>query len=673
MASELAKAYVQIVPSAKGIKGSISNVLGGESQSAGKSAGTSIASSIKTAIAAAGIGKVISDALSAGADLQQSFGGIDTIYGDAAKAAKEYAVAAAEAGISANNYAEQAVSFGASLKQAFGGDMTQAAEAANTAILDMADNSAKFGTEIESIQNAYQGFAKQNYTMLDNLKLGYGGTKSEMERLLADAKELSGVEYDIDNLGDVYAAIHVIQDELGVAGVAADEAKSTFTGSLNAMKSAAQNLMANLTLGEDIGPSLEVLGNTVSTFITGNLLPMVGNLLKEVPTIISSTLGMAIQGLNFIADNADGFVQSGVEIITQLITGIIEAIPNLTQAGIDVALAIGEAIISTDWIGIATDLIDSLRTSIGEMATSLLGNDMSIVTSVMDSITNNLPGLLQNGIDIVTNIVNGILQEIPNLITTAGTLINEFGSFLMQNWPVVMQSGVDLILKLVDGIVSNLPAIIDSAIQVIAQLTGTLLANLPQILQTGIELIAQLVVGLIQAIPKVVAAIPQIIQSIVNAFGEFDWKSIGSNIIDGIKNGIMNGVDAIVEAAKAVASGALEAAKEFLGIHSPSVEFFKIGKYSMLGLVEGITKNAKLVTDAMRDVASDSLSGYSPNLKMSTVSMRGVNSNGNIEARMDMLLMLLERYLPECAKPVTVDGDSMMTTINRQLGLAVIG
>ena len=673
MASELAKAYVQIVPSAKGIKGSISNVLGGESQSAGKSAGTSIASSIKTAIAAAGIGKVISDALSAGADLQQSFGGIDTIYGDAAKAAKEYAVAAAEAGISANNYAEQAVSFGAALKQAFGGDMTQAAEAANTAILDMADNSAKFGTEIESIQNAYQGFAKQNYTMLDNLKLGYGGTKSEMERLLADAKELSGVEYDIDNLGDVYAAIHVIQDELGVAGVAADEAKSTFTGSLNAMKSAAQNLMANLTLGEDIGASLEVLGNTVSTFITGNLLPMVGNLLKELPTIISSTLGMAIQGLNFIADNADGFVQSGVEIITQLITGIIEAIPNLTQAGIDVALAIGEAIISTDWIGVATDLINSLRTSIGETATTILGSDISIITSVMDSITNNLPGLLQNGIDIVTNIVNGILQEIPNLITTAGTLINEFDGFLMQNLPVIMQSGVDLVLKLVEGILSNLPSIMDSAIQVIAQLTGTLLANLPQILQTGIELIAQLVVGLIQAIPKVVAAIPQIIQSIVNAFGEFDWKSIGSNIIDGIKNGIMNGVDAIVEAAKAVASGALEAAKEFLGIHSPSVEFFKIGKYSMLGLVEGITKNAKLVTDAMRDVASDSLSGYSPNLKMSTVSMRGVNSNGNIEARMDMLLMLLERYLPECAKPVTVDGESMMNTINRQLGLAVVG
>jgi hypothetical protein len=242
MATELGKAYVQIIPSAKGISGSISESLGGETEKAGKSAGLNLAGAIKGAIAAAGIGTAIKSALDAGGDLQQSFGGLETIYGEAAEAAKKYSTEAVKAGISANDYAEQAVSFGAALKQAYGGDTTKAMEAANTAILDMTDNAAKMGTPIENIQNAYQGFAKQNYTMLDNLKLGYGGTKQEMERLLEDATKLSGVEYDMSNLGDVYDAIHVIQEDLGLTGVAAKEASSTFTGSLAAMKAAGQRL-----------------------------------------------------------------------------------------------------------------------------------------------------------------------------------------------------------------------------------------------------------------------------------------------------------------------------------------------------------------------------------------------------------------------------------------------
>ena len=215
---DVATAYVQVVPTTKGIKEALTNEISGS----GDAGGIKIGSAIKKAIVAAGIGaaltKVVSTALSAGGDLQQSFGGLDTIYGDASEAAKQYASEAAKAGISANSYAEQAVSFGASLKAAFGGDTIKAAEAANTAILDMADNSAKMGTDISAIQSAYQGFAKQNYTMLDNLKLGYGGTKTEMERLLADAQKLSGIKYDINNLGDVYEAIHVIQGELGLTG-----------------------------------------------------------------------------------------------------------------------------------------------------------------------------------------------------------------------------------------------------------------------------------------------------------------------------------------------------------------------------------------------------------------------------------------------------------------------
>ena len=306
--SELATAYVQLVPTATGMKDKIAKELGPEADAAAKSAGnsaggalgSSLGSAFKKVVVALGLGKIVKDALDAGGALQQSFGGLETLYGDAAKQAKVYASEAVKAGISANNYAEQAVSFGASLKQAFGGDTVKAMESANTAILDMADNSAKMGTDISSIQNAYQGFAKQNYTMLDNLKLGYGGTKTEMERLLADAEKLSGVKYDINNLGDVYSAIHVIQDELGLTGVAAAEAEGTFTGSFATMKAAAQNLLANLALGEDIKPSLDILQQSVITFLTNNLFPMVGNILKAAPDILAGLTELLVNMLNML-------------------------------------------------------------------------------------------------------------------------------------------------------------------------------------------------------------------------------------------------------------------------------------------------------------------------------------------------------------------------------------
>ena len=239
---------------------------------------------------------VFSTALDEGAKLQQSFGGIDTLYHGAEDTMKQYATAAASAGISANTYAEQAVSFGASLKKALGGDAVKAAESANKAIMAMADNSAKMGTDIGSIQMAYQGFAKGNYTMLDNLKLGYGGTQQEMQRLLKDASKLEkamGKKFDINNFADVVEAIDLVQQELGIAGVAAEEAKTTFSGSFSSMKASASNFLANLSLGEDIGPSLKTLISTTSTFLLGNFVPMVGNIMRQLPHAIEVAIAEA--------------------------------------------------------------------------------------------------------------------------------------------------------------------------------------------------------------------------------------------------------------------------------------------------------------------------------------------------------------------------------------------
>ena len=607
MGAELGKAYVQIVPSAKGISGSISKELAGESSSAGKEAGLNIAGAIKGAIAAAGIGTVIKSALEAGGDLQQSFGGLDTLYGEAAEAAKRYATEAAAAGISANSYAEQAVSFGASLKQAFEGDAVKAAEAANTAILDMADNSAKMGTDIGAIQTAYQGFAKQNYTMLDNLKLGYGGTKTEMERLLSDAQKLTGIEYNIDNLGDVYSAIHVIQEDLGLTGVAAAEASETFTGSLGAMKAAGENLLANLALGEDIGPSLDTLGKTVNSFLFDNLLPMVGNMLDAVPELVSGLGTMVIGALNQISNNSDELVQTGIDIVTSLVSAIIEAAPYLVEAAVNLAWSLGEALINTDWVSVGTDLMTNLKDSIDLAAGEILGMDTATVDGFLEGISNALPNVLDTGIEFITNVADGILQNIPNLITTAGELITTFASFIMQNMPTIMQKGTELMLNLVNGIINNLPKIAESVVKIIAKFVSTVAQNLPQILKSGIEIIGKLVVGLLQAIPQIVNAIPQIVDSIKNTFSNVDWGSIGHNLIEGIADGIRNAAGWIIDAARDAAQSAFDAACSWLGINSPATKGIYIGEMLDKGVALGVEDNMGIAESAVEKLADTSL------------------------------------------------------------------
>ena len=525
--TDIGKAYVQIIPSAEGISGSVSKVLDPEVSSAGLSAGkglgASLGSAIIGALSAIGIEQVITNTLKAGGNLQQSFGGLETIYGDAAEQAKQFAMEASKAGISANDYAEQAVSFGASLKQAFAGDTEKAIQAANTAIMDMTDNAAKMGTPIENIQTAYQGFAKQNYTMLDNLKLGYGGTKTEMERLLKDAQKISGVKYDISNLGDVYDAIHVIQGELGLTGVAAEEAKGTLTGSINAMKASLENFMATLATGGDVTASLTQLLTSIGDFVIGNLAPMLFNIVKAIPPVLKS-------------------------------------------------------------------LFSTLAPQIGAM---------------FQQTVSNLPELLQSGVSMINNVINGILEGLPGFVTTVMNVLQTFTSTVIQNLPAILQAGVNILLNLVNGIVSNLPAIANAAYTAIINFAAMIVQNLPTILQKGIEIIGQLVAGLISAIPQVVRAIPQIIRSIVNAFSQFNWLSIGTDIIRGIANGIASAGGLIVNAARNAAKAAFDAAKNFLGINSPSKLFAdKIGEMIPAGIAQGITENAGVIHSAMEGLTA---------------------------------------------------------------------
>lgn len=599
--TELAKAYVQIIPSAKGIKGKITEELGGEAQSAGTSSGGKIASAIKSAIAAAGIGVALKSAISEGAALEQSIGGIETLFKGSADTVKQYAENAYKtAGLSANAYMETVTSFSASLISSLGGDTAAAADAANTAITDMSDNANKMGTSMEAIQNAYQGFAKQNYTMLDNLKLGYGGTKTEMERLLADAEKITGIKYDINNLSDVYSAIHVIQTELDITGTTAKEASTTLSGSLASMKSAFSNLLGNLALGQSIGPSLTALSETVYTFLVGNLIPMIGNIISGIPEALSGVLNMVVQGLNLVANNADAIIQSGMEVVTQLVVGIVEALPYLGEAAINLVAALGNALLTADWAGMALGLISQLKIGLDIASGEILGTDGNIVSSVGMAITENLPGILEKGGEIITNLANGILQNLPIVISSIGSIMSNLISYIMGNLPTILQSGISLIGNLAQGILNNLPAIISSIASVIAGLLAEIAGNLPQLLQSGIELIGEMASGLIEAIPGVVAKIPDIIKGIVDAFMGYDWLGLGGDIISGIADGLWNYAGKIAEAAKDAAKSALDAAKDFLGIKSPSRVFRdEVGKMVSLGMAEGIKSNMGSVSDAV--------------------------------------------------------------------------
>ena len=425
MATEIAQAYVQLIPSARGITGKIQSILNPEASAAGQSAGQSLGSSLvgvmTKVIAAAGIGKAFSAAISEGAALQQSLGGIETLFKGSADKVKGYANEAYKTtGLSANAYMENVTGFSASLLQSLGGDTNKAAETANMAMIDMSDNANKMGTSMESIQMAYQGFAKQNYTMLDNLKLGYGGTKQEMQRLLADAEKLTGVKYDINNLSDVYNAIHAIQENLDITGTTAKEAASTFSGSFESMKAAAQNVLGKLALGENILPSLQALAKTTSTFLFDNFLPMVGN--------IFSGLGLVLtEGISQIASQlfGDAF---GSAVYGQLsrVTGIFQTFFDMIfgslskQDNIDILTMLGFSEGAANQIVNIADNIRVTFENIGVVA----GNVASIVVDFVGDLLGIKDG--EQGV----NLLGIAFESISGFIRDASERLSKFTSWL---------------------------------------------------------------------------------------------------------------------------------------------------------------------------------------------------------------------------------------------------
>lgn len=536
---------------------------------------------VGTAVAAlAGVGK---SALDAYATYEQAVGGVDTLFKDASGTVQKYAAEAYRtAGVSANEYMTQVTSFSASLISSLGGDTAKAAELGNTAMVDMSDNANKMGTDIGSIQQTYQSLARGNYAMLDNLKLGYGGTKSEMERLIQDAnkvKQANGEMGDlsIDKFSDVVQAIHIMQQQMGITGTTANEAATTIEGSVGMMKAAWQNWLAEL--GKD---------NADINGLTTQLVDSVSTVIKNVGPRIA-----------------------------QIITGITAALPQLFSS------------LGSTLPALVMQILPPVLGALGQLGTMLLTSATAwistslpqLLTQFQSWVTSSLPSFLQTGLTMVTNLLQGIVQALPQIASTAVTVLTTLLDGLSAQLPQLIPIGINAVLNLVQGILDNLPQIIDSGLKLIlglaqglinalpdlvgkapiliGQLVGGIINRLPQILQAGVQLLGALANGFISSVPRLIYAIPGMVGQIMHGFLSANWLSVGLNIITGIATGIAGAAGRLVTAAVNAANNALNWVKRKLGIHSPSRVFRdQVGEMIGEGMAVGIDESASKVRKA---------------------------------------------------------------------------
>lgn len=477
--------------------------------------------------AATGVAALTKASLDQYAEYEQLVGGVDTLFKEASDTVQQYASNAYKtAGVSANTYMEQATAFSASLIQSLGGDTQAAAEYANQAIMDMSDNANKMGTDIESIQQTYQSLMRGNYAMLDNLKLGYGGTKAELERLVADASELTGEALDPAKFSDVITAIHAVQENMGITGTTAKEAATTIEGSVGMMQAAWTNLITG------IGDSNADLDTLIENFVS-SVGTAADNVLPRITQILSG-FGMAIQQLapiiaeqlpTMVSSILPSLVNAGSQLLVGLITGIVSAAPQLVAA---------------------------------------------------------VPG-------IISGFVNALAENGPTLLASGQQLLSMVSSGIVEGFPVILEDGTILLTNLIDGIMSALPDLIARLPEIITGITNFISENLPNIVNSGIQILQSLITGIINAIPSLVSALPQIMNAIVNGIKSLMGSvvNVGKNIVEGIWQGIQNMASWIKNKVKNFFGGIVDSVKGLLGIHSPSTVFADMGRNMALGMGEG--------------------------------------------------------------------------------------
>lgn len=617
--TNIGNAYLQIIPSAKGVQQATKAQLNSEMGEVGEAAGNTLSSKLKGVIAKAGIGLAIGDTirkgLGEGAALEQSLGGMEALYGDAFNTIKEYGAQAwRTVGVSANEYYEGVASFTAALKQGVGGDMTKAAESANRAFIAMGDNANRFGTDMGSIQAAYQGFAKQNYTMLDNLKLGYGGTKTEMERLLADAEKFSGVEYNIDNLADVYDAITVIQQEMGITGITAEEqaermklanreagaswtelgttaaeGTTTLSGATASLKAAWSDLLGNMAIGESVTAPLQNLTSAIGSTLA-NLVPMVLNIATQLPGAL----------FNLVSTLAPQLLESGAAFMQNIAQGVTEAVPTLINTALTAL----------------TDFSTNLRASFGTFVDA--------------------------GLELIQNLVKGIVTAIPNIVSQAPTIIKNFAGMINDNAPKVIKAGGEIIKSLWQGIKSlfrslkeNWREILGAIIEVVrainwinlgkSVITGvkngfialkdTLPGKLKEFAQTakdwftgidwiggGKAVITYVWNGLVSLATKIPGKLKEIATTAWDWFKGIDWLGLGKTVINFIWDGLVALVTKVPSKLKEIGDDALEKVK--------NIDWLGLGKSVINFIIDGIVNLSTAIPNKLKEIGQSAIDGF---------------------------------------------------------------
>ena len=615
---------------------------------------------------ASGLVNLGKEAIKNYADYEQLVGGVETLFKDSANVVEEYANNAYKtAGLSANEYMETVTSFSASLLQSLDGDTAKVAEVSNMAVTDMADNANKMGTNISMIQSAYQGFAKQNYTMLDNLKLGYGGTKTEMERLLADAEKISGVKYDIKNLNDVYQAIHVIQKEMDISGYSTEQLQEK-------LKNMSLSEAELTKVAKDMGISYEDAMKKMKdgTLTTKDAQALLGTTAREASVTISGSanaMKSAWQNLlTGIADdnaNFESLIGNFVDSILTFADNIVPRIEATMDGLVNLILGVADTLLPKV-LDIAVNLVQNLVTGISNNIGSLMSAINQVITTVLNALISMLPQILQTGIQIIVSLITGIAQQLPTLIPQIVEAVILMVDTLIDNIDLIIDAGIQLIIGLADGLIQALPILIDKIPVIIDKLINAIIENLPKIIEMGITLIIKLAEGLIKAIPQLISKVPQIITSLLNAItgggfskmlqagkdllnkvkdgiasGISKIADVGKNLVQGLWNGINNAKDWVLGKIKGFGKSILNGIKSFFGIHSPSTVFKdEIGSNLALGIGEGFEDEMKNVSDMMDEaIPKDFDVGVNTNYD-------GVNIDNNTYSK-DMLVEAFKEAL----------------------------
>ena len=641
--------------------GKSANELGEETKNAGKQAqeasgGYTVFKNVLANLASAGIQAAISglknlgsavlnvgkQAIEAYSQQEQMIGGVETLYKDSAPIVEQYANNAFKtAGMSANQYMETVTGFSASLLQSLGGDTAKAAEYGNRAVTDMADNANKMGTDMQSIQYAYQGFAKQNYTMLDNLKLGYGGTKEEMKRLIQDASKMTDVQKELGvtvdgssmSFGNIVNAISVMQKHLGIAGTTSKEAATTIEGSLNSMKSAWQNMLAGMSdSNADMGLLINNLADSINTF-AGNIMPRIAPLIngmvqtavtllpQAVNMITTQLLPLITAQVPNIVNGLSQVIQAIVAALPQLMSALTAALPQIVQAILTLLPQLIDA-----GMQMLTSLIQGLTQALPQLITML----PTIVRQIVDVILQNLPLILQAGMELLMGLTQGLIQALPELIQMLPGIVMQITDTLLNNLPLLITAGIQILIALIEGITQAIPQLIAMLPTIVSRIVNTLSAHLPEIISTGLQMMIKLGAGIISGIGHVVSGARNVVHNIVGALKEAPGQvvSIGKNIVKGVWEGISNSIDWLRNKISGWVSGIMKDIKGFFGIHSPSrLMRDEVGKYLAEGIGVGFEDEMSSVSKQMID-AMPSSDAFAQTYDLGTVSAAQAASNG---------------------------------------------